>query len=218
MTKILENRPFDRDTFQAAFNGYVRTLGVLLFVPLLLLALPFIAYGIARYLEMTKVDITNFLAVWHASENFLRDVGLPDLTYKAFASGVVSFGGISFGVISVGLQGSCGVIAIGGFGSCGIIAISPMFSVGVVSLGGMNAYGIIALATGSKNPFEDGYVYGKAFGVVAIGRCACGVYALSYGTEGTGSYQLSPARQDPEAVTLFTGRLRKFKGAFTAAS
>ena len=55
---------------------------------------------------------------------------------------------------------------------------------------------------------------GKAFGVIAIGQEARGVYSLSYGEEGEGTYQFSPKRQDPEAIALFTRWYKKFKDAF----
>ncbi|MYG07959.1 hypothetical protein F4167_15370 [Candidatus Poribacteria bacterium] len=59
---------------------------------------------------------------------------------------------------------------------------------------------------------------GKAFGVIAIGRQAHGVYSLSYGEEGEGTYQFSPKRQDPEAIALFTSWFKKFKNAFVSPS
>ena len=90
---------------------------------------------------------------------------------------------------------------------------------GVIALGNNNVYGLVAIATGNKKPFEKGqYMNGKAFGVIAIGRQARGVYSLSYGEEGEGTYQFSPKRQDPEAVALFTRWYKKFKGAFVSPS
>ena len=86
---------------------------------------------------------------------------------------------------------------------------------GVIALGNNNVYGLIAIATGNRKPFEKGvYMSGKAFGVIAIGRHARGVYSLSYGEEGEGTYLFSPKRQDPEAVALFTRWYKKFKDAF----
>lgn len=214
----LHELPFDADTFQQTFNGYVRkfhTIFIIFFLPFLL---SFVAYAIAIYLEMTKVDVTGFWDFWHAAEALLLNLGLPDLSYKVFSSGIVSFGGVSVGIISVGAYFSCGVISIGGFGSCGVVSIGCLSSVGIVSIGSRSAYGLIAIALGSKKPFEPEYILGKAIGVFAIGRQARGTYALSYGNEGSGSYQFSPERQDPEAVALFTRWFRKFKGAFAAPS
>lgn len=88
-----------------------------------------------------------------------------------------------------------------------------MSSVGVFAIGYSHVYGIIAIAIGMKNISEI-YRSGQAFGLMAFGRWARGVYALSYDEEGEGIYQFSPKRQDPEAVTLFTRMFRKFKKAF----
>lgn len=202
---------FDRTIFQSTFNGYVRKLGRILLLLVLLVCAPFITYLIAKYLELTGIDMTGFLGFWHATVDRLRFWGwLPDLTYKLISSGIVSVGGFSCGVISIGWYCSCGVISIGGFGSCGIISISSMFSAGVVTFSPDRAYGLIAIAIGHKVPFEDAYTHGKAVGVIAIGRVARGVYGLSYKSEGEGVYQFSPKRQDPEAVALFTQWFRKF--------
>ena len=90
---------------------------------------------------------------------------------------------------------------------------------GIIAIGGNNVYGLIAIATGNKKPFEKGvYMNGKAFGVIAIGRDAHGVYSLSYGEEGESTYQFSPKRQDPEAIALFTQWFKKFKNAFVLPS
>ena len=90
------------------------------------------------------------------------------------------------------------MISIGGLGSCGVISIGGMSSVGVITIGYSHVYGIIAIATGKKNISEI-YHGGQAFGLIAFGRQARGVYALSYEEEGEGPYQFSPKRQDPEA-------------------
>lgn len=126
---------------------------------------------------------------------------------------MISVGNFSVGIISVGINFSCGVISIGGFGSCGVISIGGMSSVGVVSIGYSHIYGVIAIATGKKN-ISHIYPGGQAFGLIAVGRQARGVYALSYDKEGEGTYQFSPKRQDPEAVALFTRLFKKYKRAF----
>ena len=214
-TEELHNLPFDTAIFQNTFNGYVRKFNTIFLISVIVVSAPFAAYLIAWYLEQTKVDITDFLDIWHASESLLLDLGFPYISYKVISSGIVSVGGFSCGVISIGLQFSCGVISIGGIGSCGVISIGGMYSVGVIAFGYSNAYGIIAISTGYKKPFEQQqYIGGKAVGFIAIGRQARGLYVLSYDVEGEGTYQFSPKRQDAEAVALFTRWFRKFKGAF----
>lgn len=222
-TEVFSDAPFDADIFRRTFNGYVRKYETFLIILLLVVSSPFIAYGIAWYLEQAKVDITGFLNVWHA-------LGLSHLSYELISSGIISFGYFSCGIISIGMWGSCGVISIGCWGSCGIISIgmwgscgvisiSPGASAGIISLGSTYTCGLIAIAPGMKKPFvADEYLHGKALGVIASGRQARGVYVLSYDEKGEGTYQFSPKRQDPEAVALFTQRLRKFKNAFALPS
>ena len=217
-TGEIHNYSFDADIFRRTFNAYVGKYETFCIILTLVIGSPFIAYGIAWYLEQAKVDITGFLNVWHT-------LGLSHLSYELISSGMISFGYLSCGIISIGLWGSCGVISFG-YLSCGVISISLWGSCGIISIGGMSSAGIIALssgytcgliaiATGYKKPFErNQYLNGKAAGFIAIGRHARGVYALSYGEKSEGTYQLSPKRQDPEAVALFTQRFRKFKNAF----
>jgi hypothetical protein len=213
------NYPFDAEIFRRTFNGYVRKFNTIFIVLVTLISAPFVAYVIAWYLEMTTVDISGFLDLWHAGESLLLDLGFPYISYKFFSSGIVSFGSVSFGIISIGANVSCGVISIGGFISCGVISIGGLSSVGLVAIGNNNVYGLIAIATGNKKPFvKDEYMNGKAVGFIAVGRDARGTYALSYDEKGEGTYLLSPKRQDPEAVTLFTQWFRKFKGTFVLPS
>lgn len=212
----LHNYPFDEEIFRRTFNGYVRRLHIISAVVILLICTPYIARAIAWYLEQTKVDITNFLRVWHAGETLLLDIGFPHVVFGIFASGIVSGGHFSFGIVSVG-NFSFGVISIGALLSCGVISIGSLSAVGVISIGYSHSYGIIAIATGSKD-ISERYRGGLAFGLIAIGRHARGVYALSYDADGSGTYQFSPKRQDPEAVTIFTRSLKKFKGAFASPS
>ena len=214
----LHNYPFDADIFRRTFNRYVEGFNTIFIVSVLLICSPFIAYAIAWYLGEARVDVTGFLDLWHAGESLLLDVGFPHIVFGVFASGIISVGHFAFGLISVG-NFSFGVISVGMVCSCGIISIGVMFSVGIIAIGYSHAYGVIAIAVGSKKPFEKGvYVNGKAFGVIAIGRQVHGVYSLSYGEEGEGTYLLSPKRQDPEAIALFTRWYKKFKGAFVSSS
>ena len=218
--KELHNYPFDAEIFRRTFNGYVRKLNIIFSTLVLIICCPIVVHAIASYLEMTGIDITGFLRVWHAGASFLSDLGfgyINELISSGFVScGVISMGGIaSCGVISIGGGVSCGVISIGGVGSCGVISIGGHFAVGLISLSSANAYGLIAIATGYKQFIgTDQDAGGKAVGLIAIGRHAHGGYALSYDDEGKGIYSFSPARQDPEAVALFTRLFRKFKGAF----
>ena len=216
-TEDLHSYPFDAEIFRKTFNGYIRRFNTIFTVSVILICTPFIAYAIARYLEMTKVDITSFLNLWHTSTDLLLDLGFPYISYSLISSEIVSVGNLSLGVISVGLSLSFGVISIGMFGSCGIISIGGMSSVGVIAIGYSHVYGVIAISIGAKD-ISKRYQGGQAFGLIAIGRHARGVYALSYGEKGEGTYQFSPERQDPEAVALFTRWFKKFKGAFVLPS
>ena len=217
-TEALHNYPLDVEIFRKVFNGYVQRFKTIFFTLVFLICAPFVAYAIAWYLGEARVDITGFLNLWHATESLLLDAGFPHIVFGVFASGIISVGHFAFGLISVG-GFAFGVISIGMFCSCGIISIGGMSAVGVIAIGYSRAYGVIAIAIGNQKPFEKGvYMNGKAFGVIAIGREARGVYSLSYGEEGEGTYQFSPKRQDPEAVALFTRWYKKFKGAFVPPS
>ena len=215
-TEDLHNYPFDADIFRRTFNGYVQRFNTVFIISVLLICAPFIAYAIAWYLGEARVDVTGFFNLWHAGESLLLDVGFPHIVFGVFASGIISVGHFAFGVISVG-NFSFGVISIGMFCSCGIISVGVMSSVGIIAIGYSYAYGIIAIAIGMKD-LSKRYQGGQAFGVIAIGRRARGVFTLSYGEEGEGTYQFSPKRQDAEAVALFTRWFKKFKGAFVLPS
>ena len=215
-TEHLHNLPFDTEVFRNTFNAYVRKFHTICAALVILACSPLVAYAIAMYLEMTKVDITPFLRVWHAGESLLLYLGLPHVVSGMFSSGIIAFGFCSCGVISIGYF-SCGVISIGSF-SCGVISIGGDSAGGIV-LGNSHAYGTIAISTGYKQFIGEAlYMGGKAFGLIAIGRQAHGFYALSYDNKGEGMYQFSPKRQDAEAVALFTGWFRKFKRAFASTN
>ena len=189
------------------------------FTLVFLICAPFVAYAIAWYLGEARIDITGFLNLWHATGTLLLDWGFPYITYRPISLEIISLGSFSLGIVSIGVHLSFGVISIGGFVSCGVISIGGLSSVGIIALGNNNVYGLIAIATGNQKPFEKGvYMNGKAFGIIAIGREARGVYSLSYGEEGEGTYQFSPKRQDPEAIALFTRWYKKFKNAFVVPS
>ena len=217
--------PFDGDIFRKIFNRYVQKLNSIFVVSACLISTPFAVYLIVWYLGMAKVDVPSFLTSWYATGTLLFD-----RYYKVFSLELISIGNICVGLVSVGAQVSCGLISIGGMVSCGLISIGTFSSCGVISIGGGssfgvialgydNVYGIVAIAMGNKKPFEKNqYINGKAFGFIAIGRHARGVYTLSYHDDSEGTYQLSPKRQDPEAVALFTQRFRKFKNAFVEST
>ena len=198
------SKTFSSETFKKTFDAYVQKWHISEAVLLILAFLPFLAYGIVKCLELSKIEITPFLNAWHSWVPILGDI-----TFGALASGIVSFGAISFGVVSIGAV-SFGCIAIG-TSSCGIISIG-VTSAGVFAFGNFSAAGLIAISTGSTGVTPR--VGGNAFGIIAIGRHANGVYALSYEREGNGVYQFSPERQDIEAVALFTRCLRKFKRVY----
>ena len=198
------SKTFSSETFQKTFDAYVRKWHISEAVLLILAFLPFLAYGIVKCLELSKIEITPFLNAWHSWVPILGDI-----TFGAIASGIVSFGAISFGVVSIGAV-SFGCIAIGS-SSCGIISIG-VTSAGVFAFGNFSAVGLIAISTGSTGVTPR--VGGNAFGIIAIGRQANGIYALSYERKGNGVYQFSPERQDMEAVALFTRCLRKFKSVY----
>ena len=198
------SKTFSSETFKKTFDAYVRRWHISEAVLLILAFLPFLAYGIAKYLEHVKIEITPLLNVWHSWVPIL-----VDMTFGAISSGIVSFGAVSFGVVSIGAV-SFGCIAIGTT-SCGIIAIG-VISAGCFAFGNAGAVGLIAISTGSTGVTPR--VGGNAFGIIAMGRQASGVYALSYERKGNGVYQFSPEHQDIEAVTLFTRCLRKFKKVY----
>ena len=189
------SKTFNSETFKKTFDAYVLRWHISEAVLFILAFLPFLAYGIAKYLEFSWIPI------------------LGDITFGAIASGLVSFGAISFGFVSIGAV-SFGFIAIGSV-SCGTIAIG-VISAGVFAFGNASAVGLIAISTGSTGVTPR--VGGNAFGVIAIGRHASGLYALSYERKGNGVYLFSPERQDIAAVTLFTRCLRKFKKVYAYPS
>ena len=198
------SKTFSSETFKKTFDAYVRKWHISVAILWILAFLPFLAYGIAKYLEFTKTEITPFLRVWYSWEPVLGDI-----VFGTVSSGIVSFGAVSFGVISIGAV-SFGCVAIGS-SSCGIISIG-VISAGVFAFGNFSAVGLIAISTGSTGVTPR--VGGNAFGIIAIGRHANGVYALSYERKGNGVYQFSPECQDIEAVSLFTRCLRKFKEVY----
>lgn len=185
------SKTFSSETFKKTFDAYILRWHISEAILLILAFLPFLAYGIAQYWDLSWIPI------------------LGDITFGAISSGIVSFGAVSFGVVSIGAV-SFGCIAIGSV-SCGIIAIGAI-SAGTFAFGNASAVGLIAISTGSTGVTPR--VGGNAFGVIAIGRHASGVYALSYERKGNSVYQFSPERQDIEAVALFTRCLRKFKSVY----
>ena len=197
------SKTFNSETFKKTFDAYVLKWHISEAILLILAFLPFLAFGIAKYLEV-KIDITPLLRVWHS-----WGPALGDITFGAIASGIVSIGAFSFGVVSMGAF-SFGVVSMGAF-SFGVIAIGAT-SVGVFAFGNFSAVGLIAISTGSTGVTPR--VGGNAFGIIAIGRHASGLYALSYERKGNGVYLFSPERQDIEAVALFTRCLRKFKRVY----
>ena len=198
------SKTFSSETFKKTFDAYVRKWHISVAILWILAFLPFLAYGIVKYLEFAKIEITPFLSVWHSWGSVLGDV-----TFGAISSGIVSFGAVSFGIVSIGAV-SLGVISIGSI-SCGIISIG-VTSGGVFAFGNFSAVGFIAISTGSTGVTPR--VGGNAVGVIAIGRQASGLYALSYEKKDNSVYQFSPERQDMEAVALFTRCLRKFKKVY----
>ena len=220
----LHDYPFDAEIFRETFNRYVWKLNIAFLTVVVVICTPIMARAIASYLEMTGIDITGFLRLWHAGVSFLSDLGFSHIN-ELISSGIISLGVISIGgisscgTISIGGGVSLGIISIGGVGSCGTISIGGQFAVGLVAISSANAYGLVAISTGYKQFIgTDQYTSGKAVGLIAIGRHARGSYALSYYDDGEGTYLLSPEHQDPEAVTLFTRWFRKFKGAFPGLS
>ena len=197
-------KTFNSETFKKTFDAYVLKWHISVAVLWILASLPLLTYGIAKFSEFFKIEITPFLRIWHSWEALLGDI-----TFGAIASGIVSIGAVSSGVISIGAV-SFGVIAIGST-SCGVIGIGAI-SAGIFAFGNAYAVGLIAISTGSTGVTPR--VGGNAFGIIAIGRHANGLYALSYERKGNGVYLFSPERQDIEAITLFTRCLRKFKRVY----
>ena len=201
-------KTFNSETFKKTFDAYVLKWHISVAILWILASLPMLTYGIASFAEFFKIEITPFLRVWHSWEPLLGDI-----SFGAIASGIISVGAVSSGVIAIGAV-SFGVIAIGSV-SCGVIGIGAT-SVGIFAFGNASAVGLIAISTGSTAVTPR--VGGNAFGIIAIGRQASGLYALSYEREGNGVYQFSPERQDIQAVALFTRYLRKFKRVYAFPS
>ena len=202
------SKTFNSETFKKTFDAYVLKWHISVAILWILASLPMLVYGIAKFSEFFKIEITPFLRVWHSLEPLLGDI-----SFGAIASGIVSIGAVSSGVIAIGAI-SFGVIAIGST-SCGVIGIGAT-SAGIFAFGNAYAVGLIAISTGSTGVTPR--VGGNAFGIIAIGRHASGLYALSYERKGNGVYLFSPERQDTEAVALFTCCLRKFKRVYAYPS
>ncbi len=188
---------FNEKTFQKTFDSYFwRGWGICGALYLLLFGL----WAIVAIGKLTiDMELPAFLYPLIAELEF-HGGDLWFLTFGPLAVGVVAIGAFSVGIVAIGAC-SIGIVAIGAF------------SVGVFAFGG-NAAGIIAIGGGTSYSKSTGgrFDIGKALGVVAISPEAYGVYTLSY--KGTGTYNFSPARQDTEAVSLFSRWLPKFKKTF----
>ncbi len=81
------SKTFNSETFKKTFDAYIRKWHISEAILWILAFLPFLAYGIAKYLEHVKIEITPFLRVWHSWGPILGDI-----TFGAIASGIVSIG------------------------------------------------------------------------------------------------------------------------------
>jgi len=195
-----------KEIFDAYFSKWWKAVTILM---LLVYLLTFGLYTIAILNKHLDIALPSFL---RAIVTFEYWSWMNDTVVDAIGIGFIAVGALTVGVVSIGAC-SVGVIAMGAC-SVGIVAVGA-FSVGIVAFGG-NSFGIIAIGAGTRHGYAVGprgrFDIGRAVGVIAIGPKACGVYTLSY--EGKGAHMFSPDRQDPDAVTLFTRWLPKFKGAF----
>ena len=199
-----------KEIFDAYFSKWWKVASIL-FVLVYLVAFGLYTIGILN--KHLDIALPSFLRTIVTFEYWSW---MNDTVVEAIGIGFISVGALTLGVVSIGAC-SVGVIAMGAC-SVGIVSVGA-FSVGIVAFGG-NSFGIIAIGAGTRHGYEIGprgrFDIGRAVGVIAIGPKACGVYTLSY--EGKGTYMLSPDRQDPDAVALFTRWLPKFKGALSSAS
>ena len=85
------SKTFNSETFKKTFDAYIRKWHISEAILWILAFLPFLAYGIAKYLEHVKIEITPFLRVWHSWGPILGDI-----TFGAIASGIVSIGAVFF--------------------------------------------------------------------------------------------------------------------------
>lgn len=110
------------------------------------------------------------------------------------ARGIIALGDLAVGWLAVG-GFARGVIAIGG-SAIGLVAFAGM-ALGGITFGGFSI-GLIAIGGGA--------VGGVAFGGGSVGAIATGGGVIGYYGRGGGvsaRYQVSPIRNDPEAVRLF---------------
>jgi hypothetical protein len=140
---------FDPVKFQRIFVGYIAWLFLVLFAPMVLLALVTTAFQ-----GQVAQEMLFGLPLWN--------IGGPP-TMLGLPVGIISVGGGALGVIAVGGLG-VGVIAYGG-GAIGVLAIGGG-AVGIVAVGG-GAFGLL-LGIG-----------GGATGHIAIGGGAFGTYVLA---------------------------------------
>jgi hypothetical protein len=178
MSEILQNR-----LDQQKFGSIVVTNVWLLIAPF------FIAAFVLQHILMSGPDMLMSGAAQAQTTVF----GLPLVAIGVAPVGVICFGPLAVGVISVG---GIGVISFGG--------------IGIVSFGGV-ALGGIALGGGACGLIAVG---GAALGYVAVGGGARGVYVLA--GAGKGRYVFDRRRQDPKAVEFFCKYVPRLRKAFTA--
>jgi len=128
-----------------------------------------------------------------AARNPATVFGLPLIASGIAPVGVLSFGPLAVGVITVG---GVGLISFGG--------------IGVISFGGI-ALGGIAIGGGACGLIAVG---GGAIGYIAAGGAARGVYVLA--GAGKGRDVFDRRRQDPKAVEFFCKYVPRLSKAFTA--
>ena len=80
------SKTFSSETFKKTFDAYILRWHISEAVLLILAFLPFLAYGIAQYLEFSWISI------------------LGDITFGAISSGIVSFGAVSLALFRLVLS------------------------------------------------------------------------------------------------------------------
>jgi len=178
---------FDPIRFHQILSSYITPFSILfgvVFVAMFLLTMT-LGERIAGASETSLIGLPMLVNGFSGGDYPITVLRIPVGILALNGIGLLSFGGIAFGVVAIGGLG-IGVIAIGG-GAVGLIAF------------GGGSLGIIAIGGGSV-------------GYIAIGGGAYGHYVLA--GDGKGDHVFSRRRQDEAAVAFFCKYLPRLRRAF----
>lgn len=161
---------------------------------------------------MSAVAISILMFLHSQGWQFPPPVNTGTLTIgKIFAIKLFDVGPNAVGLFAMGIN-IFGLFA-GGVNAYGLLAVG-VNAIGIFAVG-VNAVGVFAVGVNAVGYFAVGV---NTVGFYAHGCRAYGIYALSYEKKGKGRYVFSPARQDAEAVELFTRWLPELEVAFSDTS